>query len=89
MCYIYYIIKNNTLKPHHMENFEKTLKGINRILYKSSYEFHLQHVPGATLESAHIEGLDKIKKVEILREKLENDVYIDLSTGKKVNFKNN
>lgn len=67
-----------------MNNFAETLKGVDKVLYKSAYEFELKFVKGATEESAHKAGLEKIAQVKKLKEEISKpQVYIDLSTGEK------
>lgn len=64
--------------------FLNTLSGINKVLYKTSYEFHMKYSNNATEESAHQEGLNKIKSVNKLREEFDKpQTYVDLSTGKR------
>lgn len=67
-----------------MNNFAETLKGVNKVLYKSAYEFELNFVKGATEESAHKAGLEKIEQVKKLSEEVSKpQVYVNLSTGEK------
>jgi hypothetical protein len=64
--------------------FLNTLSGINKVLYKTSYEFHMKYSANATEESAHQAGLDKIKSVSKLSEELDKpQTYVNLSTGKR------
>ncbi len=66
-----------------MNKFVETLKGVDKVLYKSAYEFELNYVKGATEESAHQAGLDKIEQIKILKQEASKPkVYVDLSTGK-------
>jgi hypothetical protein len=65
-------------------NFLETLRGVDKVLYKSAYAFELECVKGATEESAHQAGLKKLEQVKKLKEKASKpQVYVDLSTGKK------
>ena len=65
-----------------MNKFVETLKGVDKVLYKSAYEFELNYVKGATEESAHQAGLDKIEQIKILKQEASKPkVYVDLSTG--------
>ena len=64
--------------------FLNTLSGINKVLYKTSYEFHMKYSNNATEESAHQAGLDKIKSVSKLSEEFDKpQTYVNLSTGKR------
>ena len=66
-----------------MNDFIQTLSGVNKVLYKQSYNFHMEHVKGATPESAHLAGLDKLEKIrKISEEEAKPKTYVDLSTGK-------
>lgn len=47
-------------------DFRSTLRGTDKVLYTTTYEFHLKHVPGATEESAHCAGLEKLEGVKKL-----------------------
>jgi hypothetical protein len=65
-------------------NFLETLRGVDKVLYKSAYAFELECVKGATEESAHQAGLKKLEQVKKLKEKASKpQVYVDLSTGKR------
>ena len=67
-----------------MENFSNTLSGINKVLYKTSYEFHLKYSENATPESAHQAGLEKIANTEKMMKMLEGEQnYVDVSTGRR------
>jgi len=67
-----------------MNAFFQTLTGVNKVLYKTSYEFHMKYSTNATEESAHQAGLDKIKSVSKLSEELSKpQTYVNLSTGKR------
>jgi len=67
-----------------MNEFFQTLTGINKVLYKTAYNFELKYAANATEESAHQAGLDKIKSVSKLSEELSKpQTYVDLSTGKR------
>lgn len=65
-------IKNQ--KPNKMnQEFFNTLSGAKKVIYKSTYQFHLQHSQNATHESAHQVAYNKIKNVE----KLANKFHVD------------
>lgn len=67
-----------------MKNFAETLRGVDKVLYKSAYEFELRHIDGATEESAHQAGLKKLEQVNKLKKEASKpQVYVDLKTGKK------
>jgi hypothetical protein len=64
--------------------FLETLSGINKVLYKTSYEFEMKYSKNATHESAHQAGLDKIQSIKELREELEKpQTYVNVSTGER------
>ena len=65
-------------------NFLETLRGVDKVLYKSAYAFELEYVKGATEESAHQAGLKKLEQVKKLKEEASKpQVYVDLNTGKR------
>jgi hypothetical protein len=67
-----------------MNNFAETLKGVDKVLYKSAYEFELKFVKGATEESAHQAGLEKLEQIKKLKaEASKPQVYMNLKTGEK------
>ena len=67
-----------------MNNFAETLRGVEKVLYKSAYAFELEYVKGATEESAHQAGLKKLEQVNRLKEEASKpQTYVDLRTGKK------
>jgi hypothetical protein len=67
-----------------MENFANTLTGINKVLYKTSYEFHMKYSKNATPESAHQAGLDKIESINELSKELDKpQTYVNVSTGER------
>jgi hypothetical protein len=62
--------------------FLQSLSRINQILYKSAYNFEIEHCNG-TPESAHQAGLSKLKNVEKLKEEFSKpQIYVNLATGK-------
>jgi hypothetical protein len=66
-----------------MKDFIKSLKSIERVMYKSSYDFHIKYFNDATPESAHEAGLKSINKLDRLRkEESKPKTMVDLSTGK-------
>jgi hypothetical protein len=67
-----------------MNDFINTLTGIDKVLYRTSYDFHLKYSPNATPESAHQAGLEKLKNTQEMMAQLEGEQnYVDLSTGKR------
>lgn len=67
-----------------MNEFFQTLTGINKVLYKSAYNFELKYAANATEESAHQAGLKEIKRIGKLSEELSKpQTYVDISTGKR------
>jgi hypothetical protein len=66
-----------------MESFVATLKGVEKVMYKSAYNFHTKYHEGATLESAHQAGLDELKRLGKLREEnSQPQTWVNLKTGK-------
>ena len=67
-----------------MEQFANTLTGINKVLYKTSYKFHMENFENATPESAHEEGLKRIEGINQLRKEFEKpQAYVNLATGER------
>ena len=67
-----------------MNEFFQTLTGINKVLYKTAYNFHMKYSTNATEESAHQAGLTEIKRISKLSEELDKpQTYVNLSTGKR------
>ena len=46
-----------------MNSFFETLKGVEKVMYKSAYNFHTKYHEGATPESAHQAGLNELKRL--------------------------
>ena len=66
-----------------MNSFFETLKGVEKVMYKSAYNFHTKYHEGATPESAHQAGLNELKRLGKLREEQSQpQTWVDLSTGK-------
>ena len=66
-----------------MESFITTLKGVEKVMYKSAYNFHTKYHEGATPESAHQAGLNELKRLGKLREEhSQPQTWVDLKTGK-------
>lgn len=43
------------------------LKGFEKVLYKTTYDFYMKHIEGATHESSHEAGLEKLESVNRTR----------------------
>jgi hypothetical protein len=68
-----------------MKDFINTLTGIDKILYRTSYDFELKYSPNATPESAHEAGLKKIRRTEDLKTQMSKpQTYVNLATGKTI-----
>ena len=66
-----------------MNSFFETLKGVEKVMYKSAYNFHLKYHNGATEDTAHEAGLNEIKRLGRLREEhSEPTTWVDITTGK-------
>ena len=66
-----------------MNAFFETLKGVEKVMYKTAYNFHLNHHNGATEDTAHEAGLNELKRLGKLREEHSKpQTWVDLSTGK-------
>lgn len=71
-----------------MENFTNTLTGINKVLYKTSYEFHMKYSENATAESAHQAGLNEIERInELSKEWDKPQTYVNVATGERFTCK--
>ena len=65
------------------EQYLSTLTGVERLLYKSAYKFHMEYHAGATNESAHQEGLRELKRIARIAEECSKpQKMVDLRTGK-------
>lgn len=65
------------------ETFLSTLTGVEKCLYKSAYQFHMDYHSGATEESAHQEGLGEIERIKnLMKQASKPQKMIDLRTGK-------
>ena len=66
-----------------MNSFFETLKGVEKVMYKTAYNFHTNHHKGATEDTAHQAGLNELKRLGKLREEhSQPQTWVDLSTGK-------
>ena len=75
------LINTNILKDKIMEFKNK----VDAILYKMAYEFEMEHASGCT-ETAHKKGLKRIGQVYEMAEQSKNEKYIDITTGKTVQY---
>ena len=67
-----------------MNSFFETLKGVEKVMYKTAYNFHMEHHKGATAETAHEAGLKELKRLGKLREEHSKpQTWVNLSTGEK------
>jgi len=67
-----------------MNAYYDNLKGVERVMYKSAFNFHKQHVQGATEDSAHEAGVKELERLgKIRKEASKPQTYVNLSTGKK------
>ena len=64
-----------------MNSFFETLKGVEKVMYKSAYNFHMKYTLNANEESAHQAGLREIDRINKLRNQPE-ETWIDITTGK-------
>jgi len=72
-----------------MNSFFETLKGVEKVMYKAAYNFHLKYHNGATEDTAHEAGINELKRLGKLREvHSQPQTWVDLSTGKthKANY---
>jgi hypothetical protein len=72
-----------------MNAFFETLKGVEKVMYKTAYNFHLKYHSGATEDTAHEAGINELKRLGKLREEhSQPQTWVDLSTGKthKANY---
>jgi hypothetical protein len=72
-----------------MNSFIETLKGVEKVMYKSAYQFHMNYHKGATEQSAHEAGINELKRLGKLREEHSKpQTWVNLSTGKthKANY---
>jgi hypothetical protein len=66
-----------------MNEFIQTLKGLDRVMYKYAYQFHLDYYEGATESTAHEAGVAEIKRIAKIKEKYAKpQTLVDLTTGK-------
>lgn len=65
------------------ETFLSTLGGVDRLMYKSAYQFHMDYHNGATEETAHQAGLDELQRISKIKEQCSKpQKMIDLRTGR-------
>ena len=67
-----------------MNAFCQNLKGVEKVMYKSAFNFHMKNHKGATEDSAHIVGLNELKRLGKLREEHSKpQIWVDITTGKQ------
>ena len=67
-----------------MNAFCQNLKGVEKVMYKSAFNFHTKYHEGATAESAHEAGLKELKRLGKLREEHSKpQMWVDITTGEK------
>ena len=75
-----YHLKHTTMDT----NFLNSLTGIDKVLYKTTYELELKYGTNATHESAHQAGLDKIQSIKELSAEWEKpQTYVNVATGER------
>ena len=65
-----------------MNDFINTLTGIDKVLYRTSYEFELKYSPNATPESAHQAGLEKLKNTREMMAQFEGELQRNRRDGR-------
>ena len=67
-----------------MNAFCQNLKGVEKVMYKSAFNFHMKNHNGATEDSAHTAGLNELKRLGKLREEHSKpQTWVDITTGKR------
>ena len=67
-----------------MNSFYDNLKGVEKVMYKTAFEFHLNYSAGATEDSAHTAGIKELERLRKMRKEMDQpQTYVDLSTGRK------
>ena len=67
-----------------MNEFYNNLKGVEKVMYKTKFDFHMKYSTGATEDSAHTAGLKELERLGKLRKEMDQpQTYVDLSTGRK------
>lgn len=67
-----------------MNELYNNLKGVEKVMYKTAFNFHMKYSTGATEDSAHIAGLKELERLGKLRNEMNKpQTYVDLSTGRK------
>lgn len=67
-----------------MNAFCQNLKGVEKVMYKSAFNFHMRNHKGATEDTAHQAGLNELKRLGKLREEHSKpEVWVDITTGEK------
>lgn len=67
------------------KNIFDNLSGVEKVLFKASYDFNMNYEKGATLDTAFAAGMEKIGHINtLMAEEAKPKTYINLSTGKKI-----
>ena len=67
-----------------MNAFYDNLKGVERVMYKTAFNFHTKYYEGATEDTAHEAGIKELERLGRLRKEADQpQTYVDLSTGRK------
>ena len=67
-----------------MNAFCQNLKGVEKVMYKSAFNFHMKYHKDATEDTAHQAGLNELKRLGKLREEHSKpEVWVDITTGEK------
>jgi hypothetical protein len=62
----------------------KELTGLDKTLYTTAYNFHMEYHDGATEDSAHEAGIKEINRINgIKNAPEEKEWFVNLSTGKR------
>jgi hypothetical protein len=65
-------------------SFYNNLKGVERVMYKTAFNFHMKYSDGATEDTAHEAGVKELERLgRIRKESNQEQTYVDLSTGRK------
>ena len=67
-----------------MNGFYDNLKGVERVMYKTAFNFHIKYHEGATEDTAHEAGIKELERLGKIRKEADQpQTYVDLSTGRK------
>ena len=61
----------------------KSLTGVQKVMYKTAFEFEKKYAKGSTDESAHAAGVKEIARIaDLMKECEKPQKYVDLWTGR-------